>query len=996
MPEEPVIAISEDDLRIPASMLAESFDPEYQFNWQNPALEATIYPFRKAKLIDFLAFFAEIDLVRQNKNKDENDPGIKALITQFTDEITRERAEVEAQLSQRVAERQAADKWFRKISHPDIKIQRWRQAYYLDREIDRLQSQLDAQLEQQKSLLKRLDWYPDDPDDPEDTEDIRLLKEQHKQMWRDRAAELNPCIRLLRSKLKPVVTLRALCERIAELPDVSKAITKSDVMRIQMRAKRKSWESLDEQKILRLIIDQINANPDRYPEWLVYMVIHFSGMRYVSAHGSWADPCYLLQALQQEDEVERVNTLKDTELAAECLQLVNELKQNYDPTSSDKKQKDLGILIQRLGQPGVQRTVLRTYRIDQIVSSEQPQTDDKPCLDGLVQYRKLKEGTPDCIPDWAWNEIVKYTPLRLNTDNPTWEAFSPERWTAKRQHWTQVLNDWERKDITSWRKKHHDSLELVVIRSVCNELAEQIQDLRGLTPVGGLTSRPVWYLRMAAKNPLRAYLRQAPGEADFRPGASILFLQWMEQKPSPWQVAHPLSGYNLIPSENKPVKPGMRGEVRKNDLINRDDDEEGGWSSKPVGDGYIRTRPRPEAPAQRPTGKPSEKAHKKKNRDAIIGKDETQYLRWRHEATVVGVLEMITGKFVMTFETGQIGIILRRLDSLAGSPMVFVGYMPDLLKNRDEMEKDLADKKEKLADMVAKLAGLAALQAAALQKQVDACKKEVDIAQGLLDMDQKLVNMLDWGRILPGANLPKRVRPKKMAEPGDPGSTDDTPRPGELQREVLVIHGERSDPRGPIKCRSFTITDKQGRPKFTGANPPVMLARGMKLGVSKIAKESANDSGNGIIHGADGLYLKITACQDQPKAVGLYIHVDHIADFSAGQWVQMHPDIPRTNPQVLDGYDIPGKPYFAPLPMAERPKAQILPGKDFHFRVSTNHKECFLDLSDGLINSSGRVNTYYLILECPKVPAANGLFVETEEIIPEAVLQPPKARSETE
>ncbi len=164
----------------------------------------------------------------------------------------------------------------------------------------------------------------------------------------------------------------------------------------------------------------------------------------------------------------------------------------------------------------------------------------------------------------------------------------------------------------------------------------------------------------------------------------------------------------------------------------------------------------------------------------------------------------------------------------------------------------------------------------------------------------------------------------------------------------------------------------------------------MRLGVSKIAKESAHDAGNGIIHGSDGLYLKITACKDQPRAVGLYISMDYVADFSAGKWVQIHPDVKtHTNPQVLKGYDIPGKPFFEPLPDAERPKAQLFSGKDFRFRISTVHKECFLDLGDGLINSSGRVNTYYLILECPKVPAANGLFVETEEIIPESVLLPP-------
>jgi hypothetical protein len=53
-----------------------------------------------------------------------------------------------------------------------------------------------------------------------------------------------------------------------------------------------------------------------------------------------------------------------------------------------------------------------------------------------------------------------------------------------------------------------------------------------------------------------------------------------------------------------------------------------------------------------------------------------QYLRWTHEATVVGVEELIDGKYVLTFETGQIGLVLRRLSDLVGNPKVFVGYVP--------------------------------------------------------------------------------------------------------------------------------------------------------------------------------------------------------------------------------------------------------------------------------------------------------------------------------
>jgi len=54
-----------------------------------------------------------------------------------------------------------------------------------------------------------------------------------------------------------------------------------------------------------------------------------------------------------------------------------------------------------------------------------------------------------------------------------------------------------------------------------------------------------------------------------------------------------------------------------------------------------------------------------------------QYLRWTHEAIVVGVEELIDGKYVLTFETGQIGLNLRRHADLRGNRGVFVGYVPE-------------------------------------------------------------------------------------------------------------------------------------------------------------------------------------------------------------------------------------------------------------------------------------------------------------------------------
>lgn len=57
-------------------------------------------------------------------------------------------------------------------------------------------------------------------------------------------------------------------------------------------------DEIDGEKLLEFIVSKFLDDPTGYPLWLQYMVIHFSGMRYQSAHGSWGDPRDLLQSLK--------------------------------------------------------------------------------------------------------------------------------------------------------------------------------------------------------------------------------------------------------------------------------------------------------------------------------------------------------------------------------------------------------------------------------------------------------------------------------------------------------------------------------------------------------------------------------------------------------------------------------------------------------------------------------------------------------------------------
>jgi RNA polymerase sigma factor (sigma-70 family) len=66
-----------------------------------------------------------------------------------------------------------------------------------------------------------------------------------------------------------------------------------------------------------------------------------------------------------------------------------------------------------------------------------------------------------------------------------------------------------------------------------------------------------------------------------------------------------------------------------------------------------------------------------KGKTKLVSQPVQQWLRWTHEATVINVERMADGRdYVLTFETGQIGVILRPLSSLVNTWDVFVGYLP--------------------------------------------------------------------------------------------------------------------------------------------------------------------------------------------------------------------------------------------------------------------------------------------------------------------------------
>lgn len=277
-----------------------------------------------------------------------------------------------------------------------------------------------------------------------------------------------------------------------------------------------------------------------------------------------------------------------------------------------------------------------------------------------------------------WREIVRLTELRVTeVQDENWEKPQglPPGYKKEELQFRTMLEDWKKKFLTGWRQEHDQSDNLIVTRAVCNEVAEHIQHLRGLTPGGGLTSKPKWYQNVEKTNP-NAYFVKPETADDFKPGASILWLRFVRKPPNEWQWAE-----DIRPDRNKYeiLPPGFGGKTRTfaNGSTTWSYDKKvtpvRRWRSVAAIDG------------------------------GIVRQEE--FLRWMHEATVVETAKTADGNIVLTFETAlpgddprlsTIGVFKRNLSDLVDDGQEdayhrsFVGFIPEGDVPEDNL-KDMLD-----------------------------------------------------------------------------------------------------------------------------------------------------------------------------------------------------------------------------------------------------------------------------------------------------------------
>jgi len=403
-------------------------------------------------------------------------------------------------------------------------------------------------------------------------------------------------------------------------------VTLRDIARWRVEEHKKHLSRKNQYELLDLINQRFQKEPQRFPPWLQYMVVHFSGMRYASAHGSWADPRDLLARLHAPLIEAEAQGLDDAEVENLCAEKIAA----YGATGAAPK-------------PALALAEEKEWR-DQIgwYLPQCKSNNPRDRRQGLIALRKVEDAyalmrksseealellraLKNDLPVWAWNEIVRLTPLRVSeADSYDWEKPTPqqeeERASQENYPLRAILDAWQYTDPTAWREEHSRTLDLIVTRAVCNEVAEHCQHLRGRQPPGGLMPKPGWYAAMESDGSAPgAYFVRPTSEKDYTPGASIFWLRFVDYQPAAWQIAKWIvtrQKVGLLPDGNKNKK-----KIDKNQA----------WVYKINANITTRTRTiiTPE---------------KKK----VV---ERQWLRWIHEATVMEVAETADGMMVFTFET---------------------------------------------------------------------------------------------------------------------------------------------------------------------------------------------------------------------------------------------------------------------------------------------------------------------------------------------------------
>ena len=630
------------------------FHPQTYFQWQNEFLCKTIYPMREQKLRDVLVYYMEVDVWSQYKDKDVN-----ALEEELYEYKKAWAANAAAAQQQNLRLRSyflkmdvqgyyanfypLDEEVLTDINNLHALFRSWPkdirgERSFVEGAITYWARRVKAKRDEIKTLMIRHQWMnPAHPKYIPEGEELKFKESTTLPMTQQEMDRLRAFLATYDkieerkwawynlSKSDPNFKTPE-AEFITKYP-AGKKITIRDIARWKVEEYTKSIASKNQYELLDMINQRFRKEPERYPAWLQYMIVHFSGMRYFSAHGSWADPKDLMVRLRAQKIEAEIQALDDATVEKRCKEKVAA----YEAPAGDSRPKLAGAQEKewrdQIGWylPNLKATGPKWRRqglTDLTKLEDAYEIRSKSTQETLAALLSMKA----TFPSWAWKEIVKLTSLRVTeVSDLDWEELTPqemeERNAEQSKSLRAVMNAWKSQNLAAWRAEHGRTQELIVTRLVCNETAEHCQHIRGRLPPGGLAAKPKWYVDAERTLPGAYYVRPT-SEKDYTQGASVLWLRFVSfssSLPNEWQVARWIEtkqGVGLVPPEF----------LKKGDA--------GKWA---YAFGPVTTRSRTTITT---------------DKQKVV---EKQWLRWIHEATVAEVGETADGMMVLTFETALPG-----------------------------------------------------------------------------------------------------------------------------------------------------------------------------------------------------------------------------------------------------------------------------------------------------------------------------------------------------
>jgi hypothetical protein len=631
---------------------------ELYFQWQNDILLKDIYPMRLVKLRDFLVFYKEADLWAEYKNKDIS--ALSADVKEYEDGMDAIRVTAFKRYSnlknyfmtknargsfirynpieeEAMALIQKNHDYFIASWPKDIRGER----AFIQSRIESFKTQIGFLNDRIRYLQRQLEgMLPEHPNRPKVEAEFKLKSKSAMPMLLEEMEKLRQFDETYDKVEKPKLEWYKLSKADPNFKtpeadfllnyDPKVPVTVKDIVRLKAEQYAKTLEGKDQYQLLTEIRARFEKEPKRFPLWLQYMVVHFSGMRYKSAHGSWADPKDLLVRLRVDEVKKAQAALSDGEVEARCKEKIAQ----YEGAGANKP-KLAGATEKvwkdriAMHMQGVKANGPKSRRIglDGLAEEEAKYEFMTMTTDQALAKLEAMKGQ---LPAWAWKMIVMLTPLRVKHVNAAgWETFTPEEDKVRFADTTlyPLLSKWATDNTGNWRAEHGRTSELIVTRAVCNETAEHVQHIRGHLPPGGLTENAARYFKLfKAKTPGVTFIRPT-GAEHYTQGASIFWLRFVNSEPSQWQIARGVedaNGVGLLSGEflgkkSKQPKGGKNAAPTT-----------APWSYK-MGEVITRSRTTVGADKKQVT--------------------QNQWLRWIHEATVIEVVDTADGTYVYTFET---------------------------------------------------------------------------------------------------------------------------------------------------------------------------------------------------------------------------------------------------------------------------------------------------------------------------------------------------------